>query len=203
MTCPQCGAAIRADDGRFCSHCGASLPDRPRITADEWPTHPERFDQAKRDPSYERALALDPPAPKLWQTILPVAVFSIFWIGIGGAVVAGFAKGGGAMVLFPIFILGFGLVMMGVTVRTAVTKARAPVMRQLAVVVDERTEIHTTGSGDSRSTHTRYFATLQFKDGDRLECGTSGALSGAIAKGDIGLAVLRGGDLVDFHRIRV
>jgi hypothetical protein len=203
-TCPQCGAAIRKDDGRFCSHCGAALPDRPRITADEWPTHAERFAQARRDPAFERALAAPVPPPRLAATVLPVGVFAVIWVVFGGVIIRGATRGPyGATVLFPIAIVTVGLVGIIATIAKAVRKAKAPVERRLAVVIDERTEINTTGSGDDRRTTTRYYTALQDERGDRVQASTPGALAGVIARGDIGVAVLRGGDLVDFHRIRV
>jgi hypothetical protein len=70
MTCPQCGAAIKRGDGRFCSHCAAALPDRPRITPDEWSTHAERFDEAEGDAQHAAALSAPAPEPSWGSTVI-------------------------------------------------------------------------------------------------------------------------------------
>jgi hypothetical protein len=203
MTCSQCGAAIKRGDGRFCSHCGASLPDRPRITAEEWVTHIERFEQAERDEQHAFAQTLPAPAPQLFLMVVVPTIFLVFWLGLGSVVIGGFASAGGAIVLFPLAIVSIGAIGIIWAVVRALRNARAPIHRSLAVIVGDRTEISTTGAGDNRSTRTRYYATLHFKDGSRLELSTSGPIAGSITQSDIGLAVMRAGDLIDFHRYRI
>lgn len=200
MTCPQCGAAIQRGDGRFCSHCGTSLPDRPRITPEEWVTHVERFEQAEQDPQHATARGLPAPDPRLGAQLVPLALFGVLWIAVGAFIVQGFAETGGAIVLFPIVLVGVGVIGMAGFAIGRLRNARAPVERMIAVVVDERTDVYTTGTSDNRSTHTAYYATLQTKDGARVELRTSGGVSGMTTVGDIGLAVMRAGELIDFHR---
>jgi Protein of unknown function (DUF2500) len=203
MTCPQCGAAVKQGDGRFCSHCGGALPDRPRITAEEWVTHRERFEQAERDPQYAIAVALPAPRVSMLRIVFPL-VFLIFWIAIGSFITMGFADGNaGAIALAPAAMTAFGAIAILASVVGAIRRARAPVRRRIAVVVDERTDVGTSGSGDSRSTTTTYYATLQFADGNRFELATNGGVAGMITRGDIGLAVMRGRELADFHRFRL
>jgi hypothetical protein len=203
MTCPQCGAAIKRGDGRFCSHCAAALPDRPRITPDEWSTHAERFDEAEGDAQHAAALSAPAPEPSWGSTVILPAVFLAIWVVFGGFLISRAATGPGGMVIFPIVIVGFGAIFIGTMIAKALRKAKAPVERQLAVVIGDRTEITTHGSSDDRRTSTSYYATLQFKDGSRLELPTRGGIVGQTTRGDIGLAVMRGGDLVDFHRYQL
>ena len=203
MTCPQCGAAIKRGDGRFCSHCAAALPDRPRITDDEWRTHADRFDEAERDAQHGIALGLEAPPPQLMMGVVFPAIFLLFWLGVGSFIIRGFAEVGGVMALFPVLLVGFGVVMIGTMIYKTVQKAKAPVLRTLAVVVDKRTNVSSSGTGDDRRTSTSYYATLQFRDGSRLELPTGGNIAGHVTDGDIGLAVMRGGDLIDFHRYRL
>jgi hypothetical protein len=180
------------------------LPDRPRITPEEWTTHVERFEEAEADP--QRAIAAELPAPKpnLLTTVVAPSAFLVVWVVMGSIVTAGFSRGPGTpMVFFPLLIMIGGVVGLGWMIRTGVVKARSPVLRAVAVVVDKRTSISTRGSGDDRSTTTSYFATLQFKDGTRAELPTTDGLAGFVTDGDIGLAVVRGGDLVDFHRFKI
>ncbi len=198
MKCDHCGAAVRRGDGRFCSHCGTKLPDVPRITPEDWITHPERFAEARADPRFAKAMQAAAPPPATGQIIFPL-VFLVFWIAIGSTVAFGFAKAGGAIVLFPIALVGAGVVMVAGQIKKALKVARAPVARQLAVVLDERT--HVSGGGKNSSARTSYFATLVYENGQRAEVSTTGNIAGMIARGDIGVAVQRLDNLVDFHRI--
>ncbi|HUQ04666.1 MAG TPA: DUF2500 family protein [Kofleriaceae bacterium] len=203
MTCPQCGAAIKRGDGRFCSHCAAALPDRPRIAPEEWSTHRERFEEAEGDAQHAAALSAPAPEPSWGSTVILPGVFLVVWILFGGFLVSRAATGPGGMVLFPLLIVGGGAIGISLMISKALRKAKSPVERALAVVVGDRTEITTHGSSDDRRTSTSYYATLQFKDGARVELPTSGGIVGHTTRGDIGLAVMRGGDLVDFHRYQL
>jgi hypothetical protein len=203
MTCAQCGAAVKKGDGRFCSHCGAAHPDRPRIAPEEWSTHRERFDQAARDPQHAVAMELPSPPPPMFTRVWAPSLFLLLWIGMGSFVTSGFARGGGTMVLFPLAIMIGGVIMLGSVIIKGMNNARAPVLRELAVVVDERTQVSSSGTGNDRRTSTSYYATLQFEDGSRRELPTEGPIVGSVTRGDIGLAVMRGDELVDFHRFRL
>lgn len=79
--------------------------------------------------------------------------------------------------------------------------ARAPVVRVVAVVVDERVRV--SGGGKNSSASTSYYATLQMRDGARRELGCDGALAGRIAAPDIGVAFTKEDQLVDFIRFAV
>jgi hypothetical protein len=201
MTCGQCGAPVQRGDGRYCSHCAAALPDRPRITAEEWVTHVERFEEAEKDPQHAIARGLPAPAPQTGAMLAMFVPFGVLWLAMTGFMTYQFADVDGGMAVFPLLVGLVGALGMGAFVAASVRRARAPVTRVIAVVIDERTHVSTTGMGDQRSTHTAYYATLQLKDGRRLELRTSGAVTGMTTKGDIGLAVVRGaGELIDFHR---
>jgi hypothetical protein len=144
------------------------------------------------------------PKPHLFSTVVFPALFLVMWVGIGSVVTVGFARGpGGFMFVFPLLIVIFGVVMVGAQILGNLRKARAPVHREIAVVIDERTEVWSRGTGSERRSGTSYYATLQFANGAREELPTDGRVVGMVAPGDIGLAVMRGGDLIDFHRYRV
>ncbi|MCE9577762.1 MAG: hypothetical protein K8W52_31805 [Deltaproteobacteria bacterium] len=62
MRCANCGAAVAAGAGRFCSHCGGVLSDAPRLRADEYRTHTERYAAVRAAPGYPDAMVHDPAA---------------------------------------------------------------------------------------------------------------------------------------------
>jgi hypothetical protein len=195
-------------DGKFCSHCGTALPKPPTVSPDEWRTHAERFDLAERDAQHGIALALPAPEASLATGVYFPVVFLVFWIGIGLFIVSGAASAGIGMTLFPVALLVAGFVMSTRQIATAMRKAKAPVFRKLAVLVDKRTEVstHHHHREDGRRRHhttTSYYATLELRDGSRLELPTTDGVAGYSSTGDIGLAVMRGGDLIDFHRYRL
>ncbi len=87
----------------------------------------------------------------------------------------------------------------------------APIERMTAVVVKERTEI----TGRNEATGATYYATLQTRDGKRVEYRVSRALVGNVVVDDIGIAyvkevvfelgftTLRSKSLVEFIRFEV
>jgi len=165
-------------------------------------TDDARFAAAQAHPIHGEALARPAPPPQL-APVVAAALFLVMWLVIGAIILAAFAEHGGLFVLFPLAILAFGVVAVGSTAVRALRKAAAPVERALAVVLDKRTDTTTHGVGDDRQTVTRYHVTLQFRDGTRRELATTARITGEIVRGDIGLAVARGGDLIDFHRYPV
>ncbi|HEX7703711.1 MAG TPA: DUF2500 family protein [Kofleriaceae bacterium] len=102
-----------------------------------------------------------------------------------------------AFVIVPIIFIVVAVVM----VAKAMKFASAPITNELLVVVDERVAV--TGGGENSSAHTTYYATLQDRSGARLEYRTYDWLAGGIAAGDIGVAYLKGGRLVDFSRLDI
>jgi hypothetical protein len=78
---------------------------------------------------------------------------------------------------------------------------RARLERYPAYVTGERTLV-TGGSGDSPAA-TTYHATLQFEDGSRMEFPVDCRMAGAVDAGDVGVAYVQGGYLIDFVRLDV
>lgn len=102
---------------------------------------------------------------------------------------------------FMIMWIGMGLVIAGAGVAMAIRGVRfrnAPLRRELALVVDERTRVH-----GGKATTTDYFATLQTRDGQRSEYACEGWLAGRIAPDDLGVAFVKLDHLVDFIRLEV
>lgn len=171
----------------------------PRITPEEWISHPERFAAVEADPRYDKAMSAPPPAVSVAGGIAAPIVFLVFWLAIGSFILSGASEAGGLFMVVPIFILGAGVVMIGSIIAKTVRFANAPVERRTAVVLDERVNV-SGGGEDSRAT-TSYYATLGYQDGNREELQTSGDVAGLITRGDIGVAMVRMNRLVAFYRI--
>lgn len=107
-------------------------------------------------------------------------------------------KGGPGYMLYAL-VPGV-LVGIGMAVRSLAQARRfvaAPVRHVLAVVVDERVAVRTSG----RASITQYHAMLHTRDGARREYLCEGQLAGRIAPNDIGVAFLKEDHLIDFVRL--
>lgn len=155
-------------------------------------TDPSRFDAVEAHPEFAAAPV---------QPVLPADA------GIGVAAVAGpllLSLFGGVFLLIALTLLfavrpplwfslifiagGVAFLAGGITVARGLLAVRdAPIERMTAVIVKERTEI----SGRTDTTDTTYFATLQTRDGKRLEYRVSRALVGRLVVGDIGVAYVK------------
>ncbi len=179
-------------------------------------TDPSRFEKVEGHPDYGSAPA---------QPVLPADA------GVGIAAIAGplaLSLFGAVFVLIAITLLfairpplwfsvlfiagGLVFVVGGMAFARSLLAVRdAPIERMIAVVVKERTDI--TSSNDS--TDTSYYATLQTRDGKRVEYRVSRALVGRLVVDDIGVAyvkelvfdlgftTLRSKSLVEFIRFDV
>jgi hypothetical protein len=202
VNCTSCGATVRADSGRFCSHCAAVLPDAPRITADQYRTHPERYEAVAAHPQYPQVVASPPEVSSIGRILGPIVMmaFGVFFAFV--ATRGGVGHSDPFDVFLPLFMVawfGANLYMLA----KGFAFRRAPILTSVAVVVDERTNVSTSGNGKSRSTTTTYYATLQFRDGTRIEYSTSGALAGMVTVGDAGVAFTKADTLADFQRLAV
>jgi len=205
--CDDCGARATRFDARFCDFCGAELP-RPKDAAPSGPggvsqNATGRFEALERHPETKRLLAYTPEdAGKASPaTMIFGVVFLVLWITIGSVVIKGFSMAPGPMVLFPIAILGFGVVVMVGKAIQYSNFRNAPIQRQPALIVDERIEV--SGGGKNSSVRTQNFTTLEHPGGKRTEVKSIPAAAGQAHPGDIGIAYLRANTLVHFGRVPV
>jgi hypothetical protein len=201
MDCDHCGAPVR-DEGAFCSHCGGRIKraNDPR-PAHATATAPERFDLVLRHSGYARACAHEPKV-SVHAGIVGGAVFaafSCFMLMMGMSGMSGH-EAGGFMYVWASMCLLFVALGVGMVLRT-LRYAKAPVVKSVAVVVDERVQV--SGGGKHSGARTSYYATLQARDGARRELGCDGSLAGRIAAPDIGVAFTKEDQLVDFIRFEV
>jgi hypothetical protein len=164
-------------------------------------TDPSRFDKVERHPDYRSA-----PAQPVLPADASIGVAAVAWpllLSLFGAVFVLIA----ITLLFAIrpplwfsllFIagglvvavggIGFARGLAGVPGTGVLAVRDAPIERLIAVIVKERTEI-TKSNNDS--TTTSYYATLQTRDGKRVEYRVSRALVGKLVIDDIGIAYVK------------
>jgi hypothetical protein len=142
------------------------------------------------------------PHPPLVGSIAVPIVFAVFALGF--LVFSTGAMDEHTPAAFRFGFMAVPVLMIAISIGIAAKGARfaaAPIRRELAVVVDERTQV--SGGGQNSSVSTSYYATLQSRDGMRIEYGTYGWLAGRIAATDIGVAFIKGDRLVDFLTLHV
>lgn len=196
LRCENCGAAAARAAARFCEYCGKALP-----TSAARPPSPDellerRFQELENHPELQRHLQWTPGPEVVARgalggvgTVVVLAILLFFFVPL-------FSRG-------PLFFPVIPWLMIGLVVVGLVRRSRylaAPLERVIAVVADERQ--HSEGHGDSPRT-TRYFATLERRDGTRSEYKVTGRLAGEVRPGDMGVGYVKGGTLVAFRRLRV
>lgn len=154
-------------------------------------TDPERFDRVFSHADYpataDRRIELPHGAALavLWPGSL--VVFGVLFLLIAVNILIELEPPLAITIIFVGLVLLFIVNAMAWTAR-GVQFFRTPIVRQVCVVIRDRTE------ADS------YYVTLQIRDGTRAEYLTSGALVGRMIVDDIGVAYVKGHVLLDFVR---
>ena len=201
---PHCGAHVASSEARSCEFCGTEIPTPP--PAPQLPpagaSVAARLAALHSRPELAELMLRVPSAfPLLARSGCGVAGMVVFLVVAGGMTVFfGWigTQTGIPIWIVPLFMLGFGLILLIGAVRRGARVASAPLQRRIAAVVEKRTEIK--GSDDSTTTH--HFATLEGEDGQRAEYELEGKLSGMLARDDVGVAYTRADVLIDFHRLK-
>lgn len=202
MKCEHCGAPSR-DEGAFCSHCGG------RFKRTETPGYlavvaPARFEQAEAHPGHAAACAHKPAERPTFEVAGPMIGLLATLLGMCFllfiAVEFGTLDKPGVLVPYLLLVLTMvgSFIALSVVLRRVLAERSAPIERGVRVVVDER-----TGVVGGKNPRTNYFATLQTRDGARVEHKCEEWLAARIANGDIGVAFMQAGRLLDFVRIEV
>ncbi|MFT3714122.1 MAG: DUF2500 family protein [Archangium sp.] len=165
------------------------------------------FDLAAKSPQYPELMEFEPSISGhlFWGTV---------GIVFGLVLTAGCVYGALVLDDVPRLIAGVGaLILAGVTfssIRSQIAFKAAPLERLLACVKDETVEVRVTNhtSTDSRGrsrTRTRvhhdYYLLLEFEDGERESYEVDEETSRMVATGDIGVAYLKGDELLEFRPI--
>ncbi len=202
-TCVHCGANIARNDTKFCEYCGT---EQPRLAAPvPAPSpgaldHEARFSNLAAHADLDALMLREPSAMGIVAPRVALIAFGIIWVVLTFGMAVVFKRtAGGAMAMWPMFIGLVGFVMLIFAARSGGKVLRAPLTRELARVLDDRTHV----SGGKHGARTIYYVTLEFADGARRELITSGKVAGAVARDDMGVAYLKGDALVDFGRVSV
>jgi hypothetical protein len=159
---------------------------------------PERFAAAERAPAYAALMRHAPSGTSRLVGLGLSSVFLLAWTVLAGVMTVLFLRAG-PLALVPAGMTLFGIVLLVRSSTRAVGFANAPLERRLVVWRDERVEVR--GGGENDSASTAHFVLLEGRDGERVEVSCDARAAGGHAPGDIGVAYLRGGMLLDFRRV--
>ena len=167
-------------------------------------TDPSRFDRVVEHPDYGRA----PDQPVLPADAVGIAAetgpMSMALVGVMFflIVVTLVVKMKPPLLMAIVLIGAASIILLGGIgmVQKLLAFHNAPIHRHVAVIIKERSEV--VASKHTR-TQTRYYTTVQLRDGNRIELHTNGSLVGRIAVDDIGVAYVKSRTLVEFIRFDV
>lgn len=202
--CDQCGASPTHEDANFCEFCGAELPVLERSAAKlvgPFGDLDERFRALERHEDLPRLMKHSPSTARVGLGLVGMALFGLIFTGASVVITLIFARVGGPLALFPMLFVAVGLWMIFRSLFKSAELSSAELHRVPLLLVDERMEVH-GGQGDS-STSTRYFATVQAKDGGRAEYRVDSRLAGRVTRGDLGIGYIKSDYLLDFRRVPV
>lgn len=183
--CGHCGAGVKRLDARFCDYCGTELPrvaPPPPAPSSAPPPSPfgdlaARFERAKADPLLPALMRHTPSTAAYGAQLgcgIGFAVVFLIVVGVIMVTVAGssLGRGPGIFTLVPLIMPGVGFVVLVGLIKRAASTAGAPWQRVIALVVDERTHVSSSGNNGSRTT---YYVTLQGQDGSARSTRRRGA----------------------------
>jgi len=196
LKCSQCGAVPKEGGTRFCGFCGSMLP--VQTPANALPVAaPERFDAVQSHPDLPALLELTPEDPGA-PSLVPGGCLLVMAGAIGVFILSQITGGNlpPGLLLVPALVGSLGLAVWLYANR----ERTAPIHRNVAVVLDERVRVGGGGKHSSASTH--YYVLIADRAGTRVELEAEEDLAGRTAPGDIGVAYIRRGRLVDFTVVR-
>jgi hypothetical protein len=196
MDCPSCGARIIAGETE-CPYC------RRRVQQSD-STPPERAKNpilSAHSRELEELLRYTPSSTVAGAGQVALVVFGSVFTAFALFFIVTSRRGGAPLFfqLFPIIFLLVGLAMVGGGIRGLVKLSTSPLERLPSVVAGKRQEYSSSSRG---SGSTSYYVTIETEDGQRKEHPVRGRLYGEVQRGDVGVAYVKGGFLLDFKRVR-
>jgi hypothetical protein len=176
------------------------VPEAPKTVVAGWaPNAPERFDAAENHPSTARLMEHVPsttgPRVRLWFYLVIFAGFAV----VGLVFIVASLKNrhaGGFPLAFGFVLLGVGALLGWLMLRRALDFSKAPIVRTIALVADERVSV----SGGKHAS-TTYYASFELRTGRRFEVEVDEELAAKLAIHDIGVLYLKDDELLGFERI--
>lgn len=213
--CGNCGARVTPDDPRACVFCGAELP----ISANPVLSKAQRFELLRRHPACPRLLERKPSTAGLMRVN-----GLVFFLLCATAVVTGVtgvssAAAGEPNPFFHFAVATAAVAILVCLMRRAAQRARDDLRAVPALVVrtQERGVTYKSDGGlilaaidpaiwatasvvdAARDTSSR--ATIETYDGKRLDLELVEAIERTVEPGDLGIAYVAAGYLVDFARV--
>lgn len=199
-SCPECGARQRRSGARYCAYCGIALPESAlgAAPASAEDSRARLFEAMRQSQEMAEALAHEPPTTGVRRGM----GFGLLFIGIwtAGALFMGMMALRGrsmgapaALAIMPFAMAALGVLGFFQLKRKARRFAAAPLAKEPAIVVGKRTIV---GEDSSQE-----YAALEFEEGDREEFALAGKLAGDLAQGDMVVAFIKDGMLLDCRRL--
>jgi hypothetical protein len=208
--CPECGARVKDRDATFCQYCGTKLPDAGRPPAPgPLGDVDRRLDELMRRPETAALMKHTPSSSSHRGGIaaqgvffLLFAVIALFIMFMGGKIdTPGPSGTDNVFVIVPIAFAAIGIGGFLFTLLKGTSFSRSRLARLAAAIAGERTRV--SGGGGNSHARTTYYVTLQGPGGRRHEFDASDRVSGMVTTGDVGIAYVKAGVLLDFKRVRV
>lgn len=200
--CPHCHAKITSPRPEACGYCGVALP----AAHEPAPVAPEdvragRLAGVRVSAAFSDLMSHTPSTAGMAFGLAFMIAFMVLFAGVALFMAAGiYGMGGSVLALVPAGMALLAVLLIGVFVVKAARTIRAPLQRVPAEVLDERVEF--TGGGQNHHTRSRNYVLLEFENGVRRECRTSGRVAGRVAPGDVGMAYFKRDYLFDFQLVR-
>ena len=200
--CPHCHAKITAPRPEACGYCGVALP----AAHEPAPVAPQdvragRLAGVRENAEFSELMGRTPSTAGMAFGLVFMIGFMVLFAGVALFMAAGIlGMGGGVLAVVPAGMAVLAVLVLGVFAVKAARTIRAPLQRVPAEVLDERVEL--TGEGQNHHTRSRNYVLLEFENGVRRECRTSGRIAGRVAPGDVGVAYFKRDYLFDFQLVR-
>lgn len=100
--------------------------------------------------------------------------------------------------VIPVIVIGGFVFVIGFALFIWTKNNNSPLENKQAHIISKRLQV--SGGSENHSTHTSYYVTFEFTDGDRKEFQLSGSQYGLLVEGDRGIICYQGTRFKGFQR---
>ncbi|QOS99612.1 DUF2500 domain-containing protein [Brevibacterium sp. JNUCC-42] len=100
--------------------------------------------------------------------------------------------------VIPVIVIGGFVFVIGFSLFIWTKNNNSPLENKQAHIISKRTQV--SGGSENHSTHTSYYVTFEFPDGDRKEFQLTGPQYGLLVEGDRGIISYQGTRFKGFQR---